>query len=85
VARPATGLGHLVVGIGASAGGLEAYKGFFGKMPADSGMAFVLAQHLDPNHESSLVAIIAGFTAMPVAHAEDGTEVRPNRVYVIRP
>ncbi len=76
---------HLVVGIGASAGGLEAFKAFFAKMPADSGMSFVLVQHLDPHYESSLAAIVAGYTAMAVHPAEDGTAIRPNHVYVIPP
>ena len=54
---------RLIVGIGASAGGLDAFRAFFARMPADTGMAFVLVQHLDPNYESSLVAIVGGFTA----------------------
>lgn len=54
-----------VVAIGASAGGLEAYKEFFHALPADTGMAFVLVQHLDPTHESMLAEIIAKATQMP--------------------
>ncbi|WP_309139781.1 CheR family methyltransferase [Siccirubricoccus sp. G192] len=73
------------MGLGASAGGLDAYKAFFSKMPADSGMSFVLVQHLDPHYESSLVAIVAGYTTMPVHLAEDGVEISPNQVYVIPP
>ena len=57
---------RLIVGIGASAGGIDALKTFFSKMPDDIGMAFVIVQHLDPNYDSSLVAIIAGYTAIPV-------------------
>ncbi|WP_429645708.1 CheR family methyltransferase [Skermanella aerolata] len=76
---------NLIVGVGASAGGIDAFKAFFSKMPADSGMAFVLIQHLDPHHESSLVAIIAGYTSMPVHLAEDAMEVHPNQVHVIPP
>ncbi len=76
---------ELVVGIGASAGGLDAFKTFFANMPADSGMAFVLVQHLDPNFASSLVAIVGGYTTMPVHLAEDGATIDPNRVYVIPP
>lgn len=75
----------LVVGIGASAGGLEAFKSFFSAMPADSGMAFVLVQHLDPDHASALVAIVQGSTRMEVFGAEDGTALAPNCVYVIPP
>src|SRR5687768_1237621 len=66
---------RLVVGLGASAGGIDAFKMFFSKMPADTGMAFVLVQHLDPNHQSSLVAIVAGYTAMPVHLVEDEMEI----------
>ena len=54
-------------------------------MPADTGMAFVLVQHLDPNHQSSLVAIVAGYTAMPVHLVKDAMEIGPNQVYVIPP
>lgn len=75
----------LVVGIGASAGGLEAFRAFFEKMPADSGMSFVLVQHLDPNYSSALVPIVGGYTAMPVLHADEGTEVAPDHVYIIPP
>ncbi len=75
----------LVVGIGASAGGIDAFKAFFAELPADAGMAFVIVQHLDPDYESSLVAIVAGYTAMPVRLAEDGAAVGPNQVFVIPP
>ena len=54
-------------------------------MPVDSGMSFVLVQHLDPTHESSLVAIVAGYTKMPVHLAKDGAAVKPDQVYVIPP
>jgi two-component system CheB/CheR fusion protein len=76
---------RLVVGIGASAGGIDALKGFFSKMPADIGVAFVIVQHLDPNYDSSLVAIIAGYTALPVRLAKDGMLVGPNQIFVIPP
>ena len=76
---------RLVVGIGASAGGIDAFKAFFSCMPAGIGMAFVIVQHLDPNYDSSLAAIIAGCTAMPVRLAEDGMPVGPDQVYVIPP
>ena len=75
----------LVVGIGASAGGLIAYEAFFAAMPANSGMAFVLVQHLDPDHESALVEILARYTAMPVAFARDGMIPAANTVTVIPP
>jgi two-component system CheB/CheR fusion protein len=73
----------LIVGIGASAGGLEAFKTFFSLMPVDSGMAFVLIQHLDPNRPSLLVDLLSTVTKMPVAEAADGTRVEMNHVYVI--
>ena len=80
VARPG-----LVVGIGASAGGLEAYRSFFSAMPADSGMAFVLIQHLSPDHKSMLAELLGRTTGMDVIEAVDGVEVKPNCVFVIPP
>src|SRR4051794_22560464 len=76
---------RLTAGIGASAGGLDAFRIFFKAMPADSGMAFVLVQHLDPNHDSALRDIIASYTTMPVHVAEDATAILANHVYVIPP
>src|SRR5208283_2465755 len=76
---------RLIVGVGASAGGINAFKAFFAKMPSNTGMAFVLVQHLDPDHDSALVPIIRSFTAMPVHLAEDGAAVNPGEVYVIPP
>jgi two-component system CheB/CheR fusion protein len=78
-------LPFVVVGIGASAGGLEACSEFFLKMPTDTGMAFVLVQHLAPDHESMLAEILATKTAMQVVQVADGMAVEPNRVHVIRP
>ena len=77
--------GFPVVGIGASAGGLEAFEEFFKAMPPDSGMAFVLVAHLAPTHASLLPELVQKRTQMPVAQAEDGTKVQPNCVYVIPP
>jgi two-component system CheB/CheR fusion protein len=74
-----------VVGVGASAGGLEAFTQMLGALPADTGMAFVLVQHLAPKHASLLAEILARATTMPVAEARDETRVEPNRVYVIPP
>lgn len=74
-----------VVGVGASAGGLEAFGEFLGAMRADSGMAFVFILHLPPDVESHLAEVLARRTAMPVHQVEDGMPVQPNRVYVIRP
>ena len=76
-----------VVGIGASAGGLAAFEAFFSAMPADvdPGMAFVLVQHLAPNHKSILTDLIKRYTRMQVYEVEDGVEVRPNCAYIIPP
>jgi two-component system CheB/CheR fusion protein len=74
-----------VVGIGASAGGLEAFTKLLEHLPPDTGMAFVLVQHLDPKHASMLSALLAKKTRMPVAEVMDGMAVEPNRIYVIPP
>ena len=74
-----------IVGIGASAGGLDAFKKFFSAMPADSGMAFVLIQHLDPTRESLTAELVGTYTRMRVVQVEDGMRVEANRVYVIPP
>jgi two-component system CheB/CheR fusion protein len=75
----------LIVGIGASAGGLEAFRTFFTHMPADTGMAFVLVQHLAPDHKSMLVDLLGASTKMSVVEASDGLEIQANRVFVIPP
>lgn len=74
-----------IVGIGASAGGLEAFEAFFRAMPHDSGMAFVLVAHLDPSHTSLLPELLQKHTEMTVAQVRDGVEVEPNHVYIIPP
>ncbi len=74
-----------VVGIGASAGGLDAFKTFFSAMPDESGMAFVLIQHLDPTHESLMTELLARYTLMTVVQAEDKVPLECNRVYIIPP
>jgi two-component system CheB/CheR fusion protein len=74
-----------VVGIGASAGGLEAFRLLLSVLPADTGFAIVLVQHLDPTHHSSLSEILGRATAMPVTEVADGTPVEPNHVYAIPP
>ena len=72
-----------VVAVGASAGGLEAFTQLISHLPDDTGMAFVLLQHLDPKQPSLLSEIIARSTAMPVQEVEDGMAVAPNQLYVI--
>jgi two-component system CheB/CheR fusion protein len=74
-----------VVGLGASAGGLEAFKKFFDALPPDSGMAFVLIQHLDPTHESLMVDLLASHTPMKILLATDGMQLARNRVHLIPP
>ena len=74
-----------IVGIGASAGGLDAFEAFFRACPVDTGMAFVLVPHLDPGHASLLAEILQRSTAMPVVEALDQIAVAPNHVYVIPP
>jgi len=73
------------VGIGASAGGLEAIESFFTNMPPDSGMAFIVVQHLSPDYKSLMVELLSKKTSMPVHRAEDAMEVLPNHVYLIPP
>src|SRR4051794_18629375 len=74
-----------VVGIGASAGGLEALQKFFHALPPDAGLAFVIITHLDPERESHFAHVLGRHTALPVVEAADGVPVAPNRVYVIPP
>ncbi|MFH1135234.1 MAG: chemotaxis protein CheB [Pseudomonadota bacterium] len=73
------------VGIGASAGGLEAIETFFSHMPAVSGFAFVVVQHLSPDYKSLMVELLSKKTEMPVLRAEDGMEVERDKVYLIPP
>ena len=91
-ARRLSGRGHsrgpgdfAVVGIGASAGGLDACRKFVEALPAGTGMAFILVQHLDPTHESMMVDLLAGHTAMTVRQATDGMPIEPEHLYVIPP
>ena len=79
--------GFPIVGIGASAGGLAAFEAFFSGMPADidPGMAFVLVQHLAPDHKSILTDLIRRYTRMQVFEVVDGMVVQPNCAYIIPP
>lgn len=79
------GLDFPIVGIAASAGGLEAFIQLLGNLPIDTGMAFVLIQHLAPDRESLLTEILARITKMLVCEAIDGIAIEPNHVYVIPP
>jgi len=79
--------GHLfpIVGIGGSAGGLEAFTKLLQALPNDTHMAFVIVQHLDPHHTSHLPEILTKATSMPVRNVEDGMAIQPDEVYVIPP
>ena len=74
-----------IVGIGASAGGLEAFTQLLAHLPLDTGMGFVLVQHLDPEHESALTQLLTRATSLPVREVTNNLRVRPNHVYVIPP
>ena len=79
--------GFPIVGIGASAGGLAAFEAFFSGMPADTdpGMAFVLVQHLAPDHKSILSELVKRYTRMEVFEVADRMAVKPNCAYIIPP
>jgi two-component system, chemotaxis family, CheB/CheR fusion protein len=90
VARPAPkehaeGRGPTIVGVGASAGGLEAITELLSHLPDDTGMAFVVIQHLDPKHESHLAELLAKESKMPVSEVKGETHIEANHVYVISP
>jgi two-component system CheB/CheR fusion protein len=74
-----------VAGIGASAGGMEAFTELLQYLPHDTGISFVLVQHLDPKHTSLLTELLGKTTRMPVHEVRDGMRAQPNRVYVIPP
>jgi two-component system, chemotaxis family, CheB/CheR fusion protein len=74
-----------IVGIGASAGGLEAFSDLVANLPAKTGMGFVLVQHLDPTHSSELRDILARKTSLPVVNVTDGVVVLPDHIFVIPP
>ncbi|MGJ0485789.1 MAG: chemotaxis protein CheB [Methylomicrobium sp.] len=74
-----------IIGIGCSAGGLEALQKFFGQVSADCGMAFVIIQHLDPHHASALPELIEHVANLPVQQANNRMKVKPNHIYIIPP
>ncbi|WP_276485592.1 CheR family methyltransferase [Paraflavitalea pollutisoli] len=75
----------LVVGIGASAGGVQALQQFFKQVPANSGMAYVVILHLSPDHDSQLASVLQVVTSIPVVQVQEKVKVQPNNVYVISP
>ncbi|MCM2280101.1 MAG: ATP-binding protein [Oligoflexia bacterium] len=82
---PASITAFSIVGVGASAGGLEAFTQLFKALPTDTGMAFVLIQHLDPSHSSFLAEALSKVTRMSVHEIKSGMTVQPNQIYVIPP
>ena len=82
---PSAGVSFPIVGIGASAGGLEALEQFLGQVPPGAGMAFVIVQHLDPTRKGIMPELLQRATGMKVLQVKDRTRVRPECVYVIPP
>src|SRR5262245_7713824 len=74
-----------IVGIGASAGGLEAFSELLANLPTEANLAYILVQHLDPTHRSLLSELLAKTSSLPVREIVDGTRVAANQVYVIPP
>src|SRR5262249_54902762 len=74
---------QFVVGIGASAGGLEAIEHFFDNVPEDSGLTFVIVQHLSPDFKSLMDELLARHTKLPIHRVENGLEIQPNAIYLI--
>src|SRR5262245_10833583 len=83
--RPQPHLPDLVVGLGASAGGIRAFKEFFAQTPPTTGMTYVVILHLSPGHESRLAEVLQTTTRMPVTQAHGDVVMAPDRVYVIPP
>ena len=78
-------LPSVVVGIGASAGGISALRAFFANARPDTGAAFVVILHLSPDHDSRLAEVLQGATTMPVTQVRDRVQLQPDHVYVIPP
>ena len=74
-----------IVGVGASAGGLEAFSQLLAALPEDTGMTYVLVQHLDPHHETRLGDILSKVSRLPIEEATQDVAVKPNHVYIIPP
>ena len=85
---PLSAVDHMnfpIVAVGASAGGLEACKSLLDALPTSTGMAFIVVQHLDPDHDSLLAVLLAAHTQMLVVQAVDGMGLERDHVYVIPP
>lgn len=83
--QDAFGARHFVVGIGASAGGLEALSALIARLPENLGASYVIVQHMSPNHRSMLVQLIARETLMQVGEAAEGESPQPNHIYITPP
>lgn len=81
----AKGSDLLVVGLGASAGGIKAFREFFAQVPANSGMAYVVILHLSPEHDSKLAEILQHVALIPVTQVKETVKIEPDHVYVIPP
>src|SRR3712207_3968654 len=75
----------LVVGLGASAGGIGALQEFFGHVPADSRMAYVVILHLLPDHDSRLAQVLQAVTTLPVTQVREKVRIEPDHIYVVPP
>src|SRR5687768_4337831 len=74
-----------IAGVGASAGGLESLEQFFRAMPVDTGLAFVVVQHLSPDHKSLMEELFTRFTRIPVSEARHGDAIQPDHIYLLPP
>src|SRR5262245_19344235 len=75
----------MIAGLGASAGGIQAFQHFFQQVPANSGIAYVAILHLSPDHDSRLAEVLQTATKMPVTQVNEKTKVKPDHVYVVPP
>ena len=75
----------LIVGIGASAGGIQALQKFFQQVPANSGMAYIVILHLSPDHDSQLANVLQQTATIPVAQVTERVKFEPNNIYVVPP
>src|ERR1043165_6540826 len=82
---PSSAAPFTVIGIGASAGGFEAFSVFVANLPPDLGVAFVLIQHLDPNHESRLTELLARVSKVPVKEIKQGMKLEVNTIFILPP
>ncbi len=77
--------GFLIVGLGASAGGIQALRQFFEHVPEDSHMAYVVILHLSPDHDSKLAQVLQAVTTIPVTKVTEKVKIEPDHIYVVPP